>query len=200
MLTLRNKPGFTLLETIIALGIFAILVLGAGVFVTDVFRYNRSLSNGLDAERAVQRMLVGISRELRTASPSSLGSYSIETATATSLTFYANIDNDTYKERLRYFISGSNLRRGVLKPTGNPLIYNSANEQVSTVAENVTNTDLFTYYDQNYDGTSAPLSFPVTTTSIRLVTVRLVVDREPTYSPIPYEGVTSVEIRNLKTN
>lgn len=182
------------------MGIFTVLVVGLGTFIASIFRYNRSLSSGLDAQRTVQRYLTGISQELRTASPSSLGAYPIETATATSLTFYANIDADNYKERLRYFISGTSLRRGVLKPSGNPLVYTSANEQVTTVVENVTNTDIFSYYDQNYDGTSAALVFPVSTTAIRLIKIRVVTDREPTTTPTPYEGVTSVEIRNLKAN
>lgn len=196
----KRLKGFTLMELMITLGIFGILVLGVGTLTVSIFRYNRTLSNQLDGQRSVSRVVNRLSHELRTASSSSLGAYPIESATATSLVFFANIDDDNLKERVRYFLDGTRIQRGFIKPTGNPLVYVAANEKVDTQVENVTNTDIFTYYDQNFTGSSAALTFPVTTTAITLVKLRVVTDREPLATPTPYEGVTMVHIRNLKQN
>ncbi len=193
-------PAFTLLEMLVALAIFSLLVIGIGIFEVGVLQYNRDLSNQIDANRQVQRFLVQIEREARTAAPSSLGGYPIESASATSLVYYANIDTDSAVERVRYFLNGKSIQRGVTKPTGSPLTYNIANEKISTAVDNVTNSDIFTYYDQNYDGTSAALAFPVSVTAIRLVKVRVVVDQQLNAAPGAYEGDASIEIRNLKAN
>lgn len=192
-----RRRGFTLMETIVVVGISAILMLGVGIFMVDVFRYNGVLVGQIDANRQLSRATIQMTREIRTAEPSSLGGYSLESPTATSLIYYANINGDAYTERIRYFLDGTNLKRGVIRPSGTPLSYNPANESIVTVVEHVTNSDIFTYYDQNYDGTSAPLSSPVPVTSIRLIRIRIVV-RGASQQTQPIEADTSVEIRNLK--
>ena len=104
------------------------------------------------------------------------------------------------KEKVRYFLAGTTLQKGVIKPTGSPLIYNSINEKISTFVNNVISTSIFDYYDENYDGTTAPLSFPVNVSDIRLVKITVMVEQDPNRSPTPMVFSTQVSIRNLKDN
>lgn len=201
MHTQVQSRGFSLVELVIVLGIFSLMVLAAGNFAISMLRSARSVNITLNSNEESRRTLTNIVAELRTASPSSLGAYPLAETSATSLTFYSNIDSDTYKERLRYFVSGTNLKRGVLKPSGSPLTYNSANETVSDAVKGLINTSaIFSYYDNSYNGQTAPLNQPVNVTAIRLIKVNIQADPNPGESPIVFSLSAEVSLRNLKDN
>ena len=107
---------------------------------------------------------------------------------------------DSFKERVRYFLSGTDFKKGVTKPNGLPLIYNLASENIVTLATNVRNADTFSYYDQDYGGSSSFMSFPLDVTAIRVVRLKLSIDDDPTRAPMAFEVQTVAEIRNLKGN
>ncbi len=197
------KNGFTLVETLVALGIFLMVSWLLSSFLSSIFSTNANLSNSLNAQFDMRQSLKKMTRELREASPSSLGSYPIALAGTSSLTFYSNVDNDTHKERIRYFVQNGDLKRGVLKPSGNPLIYNSANENVETLVKNISNstsTPIFDYFDNTYTGSSDPLVLPANISDIRLVRITIQIEKDPNRSPVPITAITQVMIRNLKDN
>ena len=200
-LTTRRHVGFSLIELIIVLGILGLMVVVVGSFTTDVFRVSRIINVTLSRNEQTRRTLGSFVNELRTAAISSLGTYPIAAATSTNLTFYSNLDQDALKERLRYFVQGTTLKRGVLKPSGNPLAYNPANETITDSVQNLLNpTDIFSYFDNTYNGQTAPLAFPVTITSLRLVRIHVRVDTTPNESPSPFDLTSEVMLRNLKDN
>ncbi len=192
--------GFTLLELVITIAIFSLLIIAVGTFATDVFKSNREMSTSLIQVQDTKRTVSGLVNELRTVAISSVGSYPLAEAQATSLTFYSNIDSDSLVERLRYFLSGTTLKRGVLKPSGSPLAYNPANERVNDAVAYVRNPDIFSYFDQNYRGTGNPLTFPVNISSVRLVQIKLEVDRYLNLPPAAFILTTKANLRNLKDN
>lgn len=143
--------------------------------------------------------------ELRSANQSSVGAYTIEKAESNQLIFFSNIDSDSYRERIRYFLSATDFKKGVTKPAGNPLTYNTSTEAITTIAHDVANnssTPIFTYFDQTYTGSvsGTPLASPVTTTLIRMVGVQLILEEDPRFSPVPFTIQAKAEIRNLKSN
>jgi len=135
-------------------------------------------------------------------SPSSLGSYPIEIAADNTLVFFTDINDDGLKERVRYFVQGTTLKKGVISPTGSPLAYVSANETFTELVHNLRNgsTPVFTYYDTNYNGTTSPLTQPVDISFIRLIKVNMIVDVDPNRSPVPVTVTTQISVRNLKDN
>lgn len=192
--------GFTLLEIIFGISIFVIIMGAITLFSRNVWIYNSFISAGLgDADNA-RRALKTMTAEIRTASAADTGSYAISLATTTAFTFYADIDSDGLKERVRYFLSGSLLQKGITKPTGSPLSYNPINEKISTVVTNITSNSVFNYYDKNFDGTTPPLGTPVNIASIRLVKITITIDRDPNRAPVPTTFSTQISIRNLKDN
>lgn len=203
MKIMNSKKGFTLAELLITVGIIGLIAVVLGTFQGDVFFFNSVIQDDLTAQMDGRRAIRKMVSEIREASPSSLGSYPIASAATSSITFFSNVDNDTLKEQVRYFIQNKNLMRGVIKPTGNPLSYNSGSETFETSVKNIANstsTPLFEYYDTNYTGTTTPLIFPVSLTAVRLVNVELLIDRDPNRSPIPLNITSQVSIRNLKDN
>src|SRR3989344_4448090 len=196
----NEKNGFTLVETLFGISIF-VLVLGLiTLFSRNVWVYNSFISSELASVDAGRQILKTMVSEIRTASDADTGAYTINQATASSFIFYSDMDNDDLKERVRYFLTGTTLQKGVIKPTGSPLVYNSGSEIISTLSENVTNSLIFDYYDKNYDGTTSPLPSPVSIPAIRLVKITLTTDKDPNIPPAPNTLSTQVSIRNLKDN
>ncbi len=198
-----KTKGFTLVETAISIWIILLIGLAIANFGRDIFSYNSTLQSNLTAQLDARKVLRTLIAELRSSSQSSLGSYPIDTAGTSTLIFYSNPDADNLKERVRYFLQNNTLMRGVIKPTGTTLVYNTNTEVFDTVIRDIingTSTPIFTYYDENYTGTSSPLSQPVNIGSIRMVKIMVIVDRDPNRSPTPITVTAQGTLRNLKDN
>lgn len=193
----NSKNGFTLIEIVVVLGIFMLLLVGLGYLMLGAFRTQYVTFSQLQGQKEARTALENFVKEARRADTSSIGSYLIETATASAFTFYSDIDADTYREKVRYFLDGENFKKGVIKPSGTPLTYNSADEIITTVAQNVISDQIFSFYDENYDGTTAALTFPVNVTDIRLAKITLTIEQDAYVSPEPLIVTSQVEIRNL---
>ncbi|HEY5588595.1 MAG TPA: prepilin-type N-terminal cleavage/methylation domain-containing protein [Candidatus Paceibacterota bacterium] len=199
---IKKNRAFTLLEIIITMTIFSLIMGVVGYFARDIFKNENIFSNGLSTYDEARKVLQPISSEIRSASPSSLGAYPLEVIGDTNFIFFADINNDGLKERIRYYLSGSTLMKGVITPSGNPLQYLSGNEKITEIVHNVANgsTPLFAYYDFNYNGNSLPLTQPVSIINVRLIKITLIIDADPNRPPAPVTVSTQISIRNLKDN
>jgi prepilin-type N-terminal cleavage/methylation domain-containing protein len=198
-----HKRGFSLIEIIISLAIFTLIGFSIYFFQKNIFSLNRIIPNSLTAQNETEKALKSMSAEIRAASPSNIGSYPILVAATSSFTIYTNTDGDSLKEQVRYFVQGVTLKKGVIKPTGNPLTYNLANEIISELIHNVSNgstTAIFNYYDKNYDGATGPLTEPINISAVRLIKINVMIDKNPQEPPGPNIFTTQVSIRNLKDN
>lgn len=197
-----QSSGFTLIETAVVITMLTVVLVVLGTFQRDVFSLDLVLRSALVSQQEARQALKTMSAELRSASSSSTGAYPLAEAQPTSLTFYSDADDDGLKERIRYFLDGTRFRKGTLKPTGNPLAYDPAQETVVTLVNDLRagQATIFEYYDSAYDGAAAPLPPPVVTADVRLVKVTVVIDRDPNRSPGPITLTTQVSIRNLKDN
>lgn len=196
---LKNKKGFTAIETLLGVSIFVLVVGALTLFSRNMWIYSSYISTGLNDSNNGRSVLKTMVAEIRTASTADTGAYTIASAGATAFTFYSDIDNDGLKEKVRYFLNGSQLQKGVTKPTGSPLGY-SGTETITTLIPNVTNANIFEYYDKNYDGTTTALPSPIVISSIRLVKITINIDKDPNRAPVTTTFSTQVSIRNLKDN
>ena len=196
------RAGFSLIEVLVSLFILSLIGVGVFSFQKNTLSLNRTISGNLAAQDEARRAFKSMSAEVRTASPSSLGAYAIAEAATSSLTFHSNIDADALKERVRYFISGATLKKGVIKPSGSPLTYNPANERVSELIHDIRNgtTPIFSYFDTSYDGTTGALPVPVNISAVRLLKINVIIDKNPAIPPEPLTMTTQISIRNLKDN
>ena len=195
--------GFTIIEMLISVFILSLIVVSAGTFQKDVFSLNFSLQGSLNAQLDARHVTKVMVAELRESGPSALGAYPIALASSTGVTFYSDVDNNGVKDRVRYFLSGSKIKRGVLAPSGNPLTYVDANEKLTTIVSDFVASStlpLFQYYGATYTGSSAPLSVPIDIPAIRLVKITVIIDKDPTHSPGKIIVTSQVNIRNLKDN
>ncbi len=199
---LTNR-GFTLPEILVSIFIIGLLSVTATRFMRDVFSLNYTLQGSLNAQIDARHIVKVMVTEIREAGPSALGAYPIATASSTTVVFYTDVDNDGIRDKVRYFISGKTVKRGVVAPSGSPLTYNDANEKLTTVISGFvssTTAPLFQYYTSNYAGTTSPLTSPVDIPSVRLVKINVIIDSDPNKSPISVITSSQVSIRNLKDN
>ena len=206
MIKIIQQKGFTLVETIIAIGLFTGLMVILTTFQKDIFINNAFVQNSLMIESEARGALKRAIAELRAATQSNDGQFPIVIADENKVTFFSDIDNDGLREKIRYFVatsSSSSLMRGVIKPTGIPTTYVGSEEILSTVVHNIVNpttTPVFDFYDSAYSGTSSPMVSPVDIVSVRLIGITIMIDTNPTRAPAVMTFSSQVMIRNLKDN
>ena len=197
------KSGFSLAELLISVAILSMVTYSLSLFQRDVFSLNFTLQNSLNAQLDARHLIKVMVTELRKTTQSSTGVYAIELASSTGITFYSDINNNGSIDKVRYYLNGSTIKKGVIIPTGNPLTYNPANETTTTIINSVVASStlpIFQYYPSTYDGTTAPLTMPPDIPSIRLIKVTIIIDKDPNKSPSPIVVTSSVSLRNLKDN
>ncbi len=201
---LREKRGFSLIELVISIGILSGIMLVIGLFAQDIGNFNLSFTESFMVQQEIVQTLREMSPQLRSISTASDGSYPLVAAATSSFQFYSDTDKDGIVDRVRYFLQGTTLKRGVIKPTGSPLTYNTSSEIIvdvvhNVVATNASSTDIFSYFDAGYSGTGSKMSYPIDIVSVRSVEVRITADQSST-APAPVTLSIFETIRNLRTN
>jgi type II secretory pathway component PulJ len=200
---LKSASGFTLMETLAAIFVAIIVIQGTLTLYMYAIDNNSALSGNLNAQADVRRAFTLMIADIRSASPSASGAYTIDTASSTYFAYYSDVDGDALKEKIRYFLSNKILKVGIIKPSGSPLTYNIANEKISNLISDVVNassTPIFSYYNSSYNGTSSPMSYPISIPAVRLIKIKVLIDHDPKRPPAAIEFSTQVSIRNLKDN
>lgn len=191
-----GSSGLTMIETLV--WIFLFIAAMSAVVLTLVYFYRTNLYSISQASAisSAQRGLEQVVRTIREGAYSSEGAFPIVSIAANDFVFYADIDTDSLIERVHYYISGSNLVRGIIEPTGNPPAYTSA-EATSTIAQYVRNVDQGLTTFRYYDELGSEIVNYANWTAVRFVKVALTIDVDPIKLP---DGVTfgsSTAIRNL---
>ncbi|MEK7593446.1 MAG: hypothetical protein AAB464_01895, partial [Patescibacteria group bacterium] len=195
-----KNSGFTLMEITVGIALFVIV---GGLISLLTFRlsdYQLFFTKKFEAQQEIQQTIPFIISEIRSMAPSSVGSYPIASASTSSITFYSNSDDDTLLEQIRYFLDGNILKKGTVKPSGNPLTYNPANETTTEMVHNMlaTSTPIFSYYDENYTGSENPMSQPAVVADIRIISIQLAIQDSASKAPV----IIKIQAmpRNLKSN
>lgn len=181
-----------------------IAVLGtAGValsgLIQSFYRNNAYLLEqtlALDSSRRGVRDAMGALRE---ASYGDDGSYPIENAATSSLTFYSDFDQDNSVERERYVLIGTNFFRVVTNAGGSPPGYAGQPQSTTTVATDVRNTaatPIFTYYDNT--GTQLT-GANVDESRVASIGITLLVDLNPNRAPNVFTLRETATLRNLRS-
>jgi type II secretory pathway pseudopilin PulG len=207
MLIKDNKNGFTLIETILFIVIFTLALGAISSFAIYAYRAKDfSWAKAVAIDNA-QKGIEKISKEIREAIQSDSGTYLLESADNFEIIFYSDIDKDDYVERVRYFLQDETLKKGVIKPAGDPINYSGTEDikNVSHYVKNATSTPLFYFYNKNYSGkpSDLPLTTPIANKSIdevTLVGIQIEIDVNPQRSPEILTIRSKTQLRNTKQN
>ena len=196
------KLGFTLMEALIAIGIFTIGIEGFSLLFVRSWKLNSyALEMGQSSQAASQgvRGLVDVLRRTRQADD---GSYPIRSAGTQDLVFYSDYDKDGTTERLHIYLNNGQVLMGTTKPSsGVPKIYPSGDQTIKMLVDHVVNgaTPIFYYYNKDYPGDKVnnPVASPVDVSTIRLVKIFLQININPSRDPNGIQTESFVELRNL---
>jgi len=193
------SKGFTLIEIIIAITIFTGLALTISSFGLDISDFGIFLGESVTGQYEIQLTLRGMVSEMKSMNQSVSGAYAIESVSQNSITFYSDIDGDGLTEKIRYFLDGNILKRGLTKASGSPLAYPAGDEDIDETVHNVLASagNIFSYYDSSYTGSQAALNFPVNIPLVRLIKINITVDQNPADTISQINLSASVNIRNL---
>ena len=199
-----EQKGFTLIEIVVALAIFAVLIFGVATMLNDIFvNSNQQLASMSNIDQARSALSI-FTNEIRDAATGSDGSYPLNQAGDFQIIFYSNFGTTSSTvERIRYYISGDTLYKGVVLPTGNPLSYILSSESVSPVITGISvgTAPVFYYYDGNYNGGTSALSQPVNINQVRFVKINFMVFNKITPNDTStFPVAAGAAIRSVKDN
>jgi prepilin-type N-terminal cleavage/methylation domain-containing protein len=201
---LKIKSGFTLVETLFTIFIFSLLMMGTTLMMKDILSTSRQqldMMTNTDQARMIANNFV---TELRNATYGANGAYPINQAGDNQVIFFSTgIKNNGTISRIRYYISGNTLYKGVTNPAGSPLSYNGQPETITALSTemSMSGNPLFYYYDGNYNGSGNSLSQPVNINVVKFIKINLVVLKELTANSTNTFTVSAgASLRNLKNN
>lgn len=200
----QTQKGFTFLEVIIAVFILSMLIIGLAALVTYYFKnYSFSLEENQSVGQA-QSALTRMIREIREARMGEDGSWPIIQTDDNTFIFYSDVTNDGRSDKVRYFIDGTTLNKGVIEPTSPPVTYPDANEHIYQITTNIdiSGGPVFRYYNGNWpqDTINNPLSPDNRLLNTKYVLVYLKININPNSGATPFELSSGVSIRSVKTN
>lgn len=196
-----GAAGLTLIELLLVMAMSAIILVVLVRFLASGFPLSRAVFAQASATETARLQLKRMTKALREARYADTGAYPLVEMEPARIVFYSDVDADDVTERLRYELRGTDLERGVIKPTGEPLRYDPDDEQTAVVARHVRNgaQPVFTYYGGDYPADAAPLSM-VDLTEVKYIQYQLVIDTDPAQDPLAVDLISQVQLRNLKTN
>jgi hypothetical protein len=205
---LKNKKGLSLVEMIVAIGIFSLGIWGFSELLIRSWRSNEFIYEEGQTAFATSRAIESTINDLRRIYRAD--SYPIDLADDNELVVYIDVEKDGVIERVHYFFEPDEqlFRRGIAKPNGtNPITYPSADEETETVANFVVNDaehPIFTYYARSTTA-ETPLATPMNSSTnndlrenIGIIRVHIMENIDPIKAPNNINIESFVELRNLK--
>lgn len=190
--------GFTLVETVMVVAATALIFIVLNTLLVYFYRTN---AYTLQQSTAVEQARSGIEDAmtyLREASYASDGSYPIASVATSSVTFYANVNNNSFIEQVTYSVQNGTFYRTVGEPSGNPPTYAGMTIATTTIATsvvNATSTPVFQYFDN----TGALLPPPVNISKIASIQTTVVIDVNINRAPVAFTLSGGATLRNLRS-
>lgn len=191
------KRGFTLIETIVTVGISALVITALSLLIQYFYRTNAYVFEETAAIQSAHNGIINAMRDLREASYGANGAYPIVSAATSSVVFYVDPNGSGIVGKVHYFFSGTTLYKGITLPVGSPPTYVGQPEATSTIATYVlsnTATPIFRYYDAKG---SQLTKFPIDVAKIASVNTTITVNLNPNRAPNNYTLSAGATLRDL---
>jgi len=160
------------------------------------YRANTYVLHGTAAINSARNGITTMASNVREATYGDDGAYPLSSAATSTITFFADVDKDGGVEKVRIYMIGNTLYRGVTNAAGNPPSYAGQAQATTTLATyvaNGTSTPLFRYFNEN----GAELTGTINIAQIASIMMTLMVDINPSRAPDIYTLTESATIRNV---
>lgn len=204
---LKSYQGMSLIEVIVAIGIFSLGIAGFSALFVKSWQTNAYIYETGQDSFIASRSVSLVVKDLRRAKQAENGDYLIKSASDFDLIVFIDIDNDNDAEKVHYFLdqNADELKRGISQPSSsNPPTYSFGDDLTEVLASHIVNgldDPLFSYFSNNYMSDQTPFNVPVDSgelINIRLVKVKLSVDVKPYHSPDHVAIESFAQLRNIR--
>lgn len=189
--------AFTLSETLVVIAILGTVGVTLSNMIAYFYRSNTYLLEQTSAVDSANRGLDSAYTSIREASYGEDGSYPVASAATSTVTFFSDVDKDGPVEKVRLYLAGDTLYRGVTNASGNPPSYVGQTETITTISTSVKNapsTPLFRYYNTS----GVELTGTIDIAEVRSVRTRIDVDLNPSRAPNIITLERTATLRNLR--
>lgn len=192
-----SMKAFTIAETLVVIAILGTVGVTLSNMIAYFYRSNTYLLEQTSAVDSANRGLDRAYTSVREASYGEDGSYPVASAATSTVTFYSDVDSDGPVEKVRLYLSGDTLYRGVTNAAGNPPTYAGQTEAITTIStsvKNATSTPLFRYYSAS----GVELTGTIDIAQVRSIRTRIDVDLNPSRAPNIVTLERTATLRNLR--
>lgn len=196
-----QNHGFTLVETIMVIGIFVLLL---GVITTSIVSlyqtngYTIAQSYEIDNARRGLQAWLDDAREMAYADD---GTFPVAIIEPHLFGFYSDVDNEPSIEYVEYELSTTTVYKKIYEAAGSPPVYNLVTpDRVEILSEYVQNLTQSTTTFLYFDNAGVQLDASDLLTDVRYIETRVIVNIDPLRSPGEFLLRSGVAPRNLKDN
>lgn len=197
----HRTSGMTLIEAMIAIGIYTILMLAIFTSILTLYQFNAySLEQSNEVDNA-RRGVTQWNRDVKEMTTGEDGTWPMAILEEHRLGYYSDTDQDESVEYVEYELSSTTLRKFTYNPSGSPATYDLSTpdleEILSLYVRNIEDgIPTFTYFDNA--GTQLASTSPVI--DVRYIQMEIVVNIDPIRNPGEFVLRSSLAPRNLKDN
>lgn len=172
-----------------------------GIITTALVNFVVSISRGYNYLQVQSNTSVDLSNTLNRVAKVVRGTTDVVDAEQNSLTIYAYFSpNDAVVDKVKYYVSGSQLLVSVIPPTGTApnYTYSASDEKITVLTNSVANggNSSFTYYDD----LGGKLTGSFSLNQIKQIGIYIGTNPNTKVLRQPLNSQTIVTLRNKKTN
>ncbi len=193
----KSPRGFTLIETIVVVSITTVVMLALTNIIVTFYRENDYVLQEAQAVGSARQGLNASMQYLREASYGADGTYPLSSAATSTITFYADVNNDGTVEKITLSYANGTLTETMVKPTGTPPTY-SGSGSTYTLASYLVNSSTTPVFQYVSSTTSLLNTSTMNLTDVYAVITTLKVDVDQNRSPAPYTLTSTAALRILR--
>jgi type II secretory pathway pseudopilin PulG len=197
----KQHRGMTLIETVVAIGLYTILSLVIMGTITQFYKYNSYSLEQIDEIENARRGMTQWNRDAKEMTTGEDGSFPIGVIDEHRFAYYSDTDQDNMVEYVEYVLATTTLKKFSYNATGTPATYNLTTpdtEQIlSLYVQNINQgTSTFMYFDNA--GNKLSSTSPII--NVRYIQAQMIVNIDQNRSPGEFMLRSSIAPRNLKDN
>ena len=191
----------TLVETIVAIGIYTVLLLAITTSITALYQYNSYAFAQADEIDNARRGMTQWNRDAKEMIQAEDGTYPLVTVEEHRLGYFSDTDQDETVEYVEYILASTTLTKYTYNATGTPVAYDfttpDTEEILSLYVQNINQSTSTFYY---YDDMGNQLSSTSPIVDVKYIRAQIIVNIDPFRSPGEFMLRSSIAPRNLKDN
>lgn len=193
----KKEAGYTLIEMLVVIAIIGIIIPVLFNSINTLYStHARTLSRAMALIEATDGVKEVV-RDVRAAVYAENGALPLVEIATSTLTLYSDTDYDGTVERVRYFLNGNTVQKGIIEPTATSS-YPENTETIDTIVSEVANVDNSVPLFRYYTATSSEVTSSGNILNVRRVEVQFIGSSRFRSEQSEVAIRSSASIRNLK--